>query len=206
MSCQKGGFISIRHDEIRDITCSLLKEVCSDVTKEPLLQPLQGEDFNYKTANVEQEARVDISARGFWNRGQKSFFDLQVFNPLALCYSGLSLDAAHPKNERDKIRKYSGRIINVEQGTFTPLVFTSAGGMARQSQIFYKRMAELMAEKKGEKKSFMAWLRCKVSFSLVKSALLCLRDTRSSRTHRDDLGNTDFENVVMKSRLDVDLK
>ena len=33
MSCQKGGFIPIRHDEIRDITCSLSKEVCSDVTK-----------------------------------------------------------------------------------------------------------------------------------------------------------------------------
>ena len=106
MSCQKGGFISIRHDEIRDITCSLLKEVCSDVTKEPLLQPLQGEKFNYKTANVEQEARVDISARGFWNRGQKAFFDLRVFNPLAPCYSGLSLDAVHARNERDKTRKH----------------------------------------------------------------------------------------------------
>ena len=147
--CQRGGFISIRHDEIRDITCSLLKEVCSDVTKEPLLQPLQGEEFNYKTAKVEQEARVDISARGFWYRFQKSFFDIRVFNPLAPCYSRLSLDAAQAKNERDKIRKYSERIINVEQGTFTPLVFTSAGGMARQSQIFYKRMAELMAEKRG---------------------------------------------------------
>ena len=32
MSCQKGGFVPIRHDEIRDTTCSLLKEVCSDVT------------------------------------------------------------------------------------------------------------------------------------------------------------------------------
>ena len=152
MSCQKGGFISIRHDEIRDITCSLLKDVCSDVTKEPLLQPLQGEEFNYKTAKVEQEARVDLSAREFWNRGQKSFFDLRVFNPLAPCYSGLRLDAAHAKNERDKIRKYSERIINVEQGTFTPLAFTSAGGIARQGQIFYKRMAELMAENRGRKK------------------------------------------------------
>ena len=151
MSCQKGRFISIRHDEIRDITCSLLKEVCSDVTKEPLLQSLQGEEFNYKTAKAEQEARVDISERGFWNRGQKSFFDLHVFNPLAPCYSKLSLDASHAMNERDKIRKNSERIINVEQGTFTPLVFTSAGGMARQSQIFYKKMAELMAEKRGEK-------------------------------------------------------
>ena len=94
MCCQKGGFISIRHDEIRDITCSLLKEVSSNVTKEPLLQPLQGEEFNYKTVKVEQETRVDISARGFWNRGQKSFFDLRVFNPLAPCYSRLSLDAS----------------------------------------------------------------------------------------------------------------
>ena len=77
----------------------------------------------------------------------------------------------------------------------------------RQSQIFYKRMAELMAEKRGERKGFFtAWLRCKLSFSLVRSALLCLRGTRSSRTHRDDLGNTDFENVFMKSRLDVDLE
>ena len=134
--------------------------MCSDVTKEPLLQPLQGEEFNYNTANVEQEARVDISARGFWNRGQKSFFDLQVFIPLAPCYSGSSLDAAHAKNERDKIRKHGERIIKVEKGTFTPLVFTSAGGMARQSQIFYKRMAELMAEKRGEKKGFFtSWLQ-----------------------------------------------
>ena len=162
-----------------------MKEVCSDVTKESLLQPLQGEKFNYKTAKVEQEARVDISARGFWNRLQKSFFDIRVFNPLAPCYSRLSLDAVHAKNERDKIRKYSERIINVKQGTFTPLGVTSAGGMARQSQIFYKRMAELMAEKRGERKGFFtAWLRCKLSFSLVRSALLCLRGTRSSRTQR----------------------
>ena len=128
--------------------------MCSDVTKEPLLQPLQVEKINYKTANVEQEARVDISVRGFWNRGQKAFSDLRVFNPSAPCYSGLSLDAAHARNERNKTRKYGERIINVEQGTFTPLVFTSAGGMARQSQICYKRMAELMAEKRGEEKYF----------------------------------------------------
>ena len=61
----------------------------------------------------------------------------------------------HAKKERDKIRKYSERIINVEQSTFTPLVFTSAGGMARQSQIFYKRMAELMVEKRGGEKRFL---------------------------------------------------
>ena len=93
-----------------------LKEVCSYVTKESPLQPLQGEKFNHKTAKVEQETRVDISARGFWNRGQKHFFDLHVFNLLAPSYSRLSLDASHAMNKGNKIRKYSETIINVEQG------------------------------------------------------------------------------------------
>ena len=30
LSCAKGGFPTIRHNEIRDITASLLTEVCSD--------------------------------------------------------------------------------------------------------------------------------------------------------------------------------
>ena len=50
-------------------------------------------------------------------------------------------------NERDMI-KNTAIAINVEQGTFTPIVFTSEGEIARQSQI-YKRMAELMIEKGG---------------------------------------------------------
>ena len=67
-------------------------------------------------------------------------------------------------NERDKIRKYSERITNVEQGTFTPLVFTSTGGMARQSQIFYKRMSELMAEKRGGGGEVSSRHGCDVNF------------------------------------------
>ena len=43
LSCVKGGFISIRHNRIRDVTANLLKEVCRDVRIEPHLQPLTGE-------------------------------------------------------------------------------------------------------------------------------------------------------------------
>ena len=39
LSCARGGFPSIRHNEIRDITASLLTEVCHDVSVEPHLQP-----------------------------------------------------------------------------------------------------------------------------------------------------------------------
>ena len=38
MVCHMGGFPTIRHNEIRDLTASLLTEVCSNVAIEPHLQ------------------------------------------------------------------------------------------------------------------------------------------------------------------------
>ena len=43
LSCKKGGFVSLRHNHIRNITSILLKEVCKDVRVEPQLQQLTGE-------------------------------------------------------------------------------------------------------------------------------------------------------------------
>ena len=39
LSCPRGGFPSIRHNEIRDLTANLLTKVCNDVCIEPDLQP-----------------------------------------------------------------------------------------------------------------------------------------------------------------------
>ena len=35
LPCKKGGFVSLRHNFVRDITSSLLNEVCKDVRVEP---------------------------------------------------------------------------------------------------------------------------------------------------------------------------
>ena len=43
LSCPKGGFPIIRHNEVRDFTANLLSEVCHDVCVEPTLQPITGE-------------------------------------------------------------------------------------------------------------------------------------------------------------------
>ena len=45
LSCAKGGFPSIRHNEIRDITATLLTEVCHDVCVEPDLQPVAADQL-----------------------------------------------------------------------------------------------------------------------------------------------------------------
>ena len=80
LSCKKGGFINIRHNELRDITAELLQEVCNDVSVETLLTPLSGEtSFNkFKTANKDQHTRFDVSARRVWIKGSKAYFDIRV--------------------------------------------------------------------------------------------------------------------------------
>ena len=62
-----GDFPSIRHNELRDITAELLTEVCHGVGIEPTLQPLTGEQLSYRSANIEDGARLDVVAKGFWD-------------------------------------------------------------------------------------------------------------------------------------------
>ena len=43
MSCKKGGFVSVRHNDLRDLTTNKLSKVCKDVEIEPKLIALTGE-------------------------------------------------------------------------------------------------------------------------------------------------------------------
>ena len=84
LSCPKGGFPSLRHNEVRDLTANLLSKVCNNVVTEPHLQPLSGETLQYKTANRDDNTRFDIAANGFWGgRFERSYFDVRSFNPSA---------------------------------------------------------------------------------------------------------------------------
>jgi len=58
LSCAKGGFPSLRHNEIRDITASLLTEVCCEVCVEPELQPVTTDQLNGASANSQDGARL----------------------------------------------------------------------------------------------------------------------------------------------------
>ena len=83
LSCSRRGFPSIYHNEIRNITADLLSEVCHRFGTEPSLQPVTGEQFEHRTANREDDARLDIVAQSFWGRDRQSaFFDVRVFQPL----------------------------------------------------------------------------------------------------------------------------
>ena len=42
------------------------------------------------------------------------------------------------------------RVLDIEHGTFTPLIFTTTGGMGNECLSYHSRLAELIAIKKGE--------------------------------------------------------
>ena len=138
MICHMGGFPTICHNEIRDITASLLTEFCHNVATEPPLQPLSGETLVACSANTNDGARLDIRARGFWNASQDAFFDVRVFCPNSSSNRSTMTSSAYRKHEQAKKREYGQRVREIEHGVFTPLVLSSTGGMGREATTFYK--------------------------------------------------------------------
>ena len=150
MICRKGGYPTLRHNEVRNLVASALNEVCTDVSLEPRLQPLSGEALP-SYANKEDEARLDVKARGFWNNdGQDAFFDVRVFHPFAPTYQRSSLTSLYRQHQNQKRREYGFRVREVERGSFTPLVFTTNGGAAPEAATFLKRLASQISDKKNE--------------------------------------------------------
>lgn len=65
----------------------------------------------------------------------------------------------------------------VERGSFTPIVFSMPGGIRRSATVAYKRLASLFAKKHElPYGAVMAWLTCRLLFSKLRPAVMCLRD------------------------------
>ena len=105
-----------------------LTAVCTDMEKEPQLQPLTGETILPRSANKQEEARVDIRAKGFWNRQQNAFFDVRVFHPNASSYRNTEIPALYRQQQNAKKRECGDRIREVDYALFTSHVFSTTGG------------------------------------------------------------------------------
>ena len=147
LTCNRRGFSFLRHNEIRDLSAKLLTEVCPNMGIEPGLQSLSRETLAMRTANRQDEARLDIRVQGFLGeRLQDAFFDVRVFNPHAPSNCHTSPTACYKKRE-EKRRAYDQRVQEIEHGTFTPLVFSATRGMSPAAQLFYRRLVALISEK-----------------------------------------------------------
>ena len=160
------------------------------------MQPLSGEKVR---GNKAEAARLDVSAVGFWRPQEKTFVDVRVFDPNCKSYRDLTPTQVYKIHENEKKREYSDRVINIERGSLTPLIFSTMGGWGPETQRFHKQLAALIAEKRGEQYSVvLSYIRRRLRFSLLRTTLESLRGSRT-------LKRTWINRAWKVSNIDMDL-
>ena len=85
LSCPRGGFLFVRHNEIRDSIAHLLKKICHDVSVEPAWpSAIDWGSLSYHSVVVDDGAHLGTGLGGVSH--QCVFFDVRVFNPYTPSY------------------------------------------------------------------------------------------------------------------------
>ena len=92
--------------------------------------------------------------------------------------------------------------MNVEHGTFTPLIFSVNGGAGPEAEVFHKHIADRIEKKTGEKYAkVIAWIRCKITFIILRACLACLRGSRQKKIVAENTVTDDFALACNDARL-----
>ena len=202
LNCARGGYVIIRHNAIRDFLAEKLSEVCSDVQIEPQLQPLEGEVFSTRTVLTGEHARPDIRARDFYRQGQQSFFDIKMLNPNSDSYAALATKKVYEQAERKKRALYNERILEVEHGTFAPLIFSVTGGAGPETQVLIKILCDKITRKNNQSYPCVVnFIKCKLAFLIRKLVLLCVRGTRVTKKMNNECSESDYEYGCFVSKI-----
>ena len=95
--------------------------------------------------------------------------------------------------EREKKREYNARILEVEKGTFTPLIFSCTGGASLEATNFIKALALKVSNKKLEEYSHVvSFIRRRIRFDILKSCVVSLRGERRKRGEVADIQDLDL--------------
>ena len=202
-TCKKGGFIAQRHDTIQDLLTSHISKVCRNVKTEPLLQPLDNEVFNLQSTVMSRGARLDMKEGGFWTPGVTAFFDVRVTHVNYRSNQGKHTATIFKEHENEKKRKYNQRVMDVEIGTFTPLVFGRNRGMGLDCQNLLRTLANKLSSKNKEPyANVISWLRIQLSFAVLRSVHRYVRGSRYPFKSREV--SEDFTLVVkFVNNLDI---
>ena len=85
----------------------------------------------------------------------------------------MDLPAIYHRHDSEKKRQYSQRVKEVEHGVFTPLVFSTTGGMARECSTFYRGLADMISIKQNKPYSLVvSWLHTRLSYASLHTAFM----------------------------------
>ena len=114
----------------------IMQEVCSDVRIKPELMPLDNNLM--RSGNNAENARLGVSGIGVWVPFERTFLDIRVRHTNAPSYFDKSIDQVFNALEKEKKRAYNERVIQMEKGTFTPIVMSMSGGVGNEADRHHK--------------------------------------------------------------------
>ena len=167
-----------------------MRETCKDVKIEPDLQPVGELGLS---GNTQKKARLDVSGVGVWGTHERTFLDIKVFLLTCDSYINMDLQKAYVHHENIKKRNYKERVLNVEHGSLTPIIFTTTGGAGPEANRHHKRIAELIAAKRKEEYSHVIqYIRARLRFNLLRSILVAIRGERGKRSKASPISTIEF--------------
>ena len=175
----------MRHNSLVLLIPKLLVSAgCRDVVTEPLLLPRAGVTLPPRS-NTADNARADVSSRSIRNPLESAFLDVSVYHAQAPSNRNLNTNPKiNSHHKEQKKRAYKARILEMEIGVFTPLVFITSGGMRKEAKTLFKRVAAKMANKTGQKYSeTITFIRKRLRFDLLKTTVITHRTAGASRRH-----------------------
>ena len=96
-------------------------------------------------------AIAPVASPSFGALQRSAFSDVRVCHPNAESYRDLKPQQKYRVHESEKKRQYSGRVLDIELGTFTPLALHLLQPMEwAKNACSTSLLAELIALKKGE--------------------------------------------------------
>ena len=124
--------------------------------------------------------------------------DVRIFNPLAPTNCSVSLDDALKRHEQEKKRCYNERVLEVEQASFCPLVFSVTGAMGNEAEKFYRHLTHRLSKKTHQTYPHtMRYIRQRISFTLLRTAVISLRGHKGTKLKAYSKDTNDFNLLYM---------
>ena len=129
-----------------------------------------------RARSTEDNASLDIGSSGVWGgRYECSHFDVRVFNPHAPTASLACLLYTSDMNRRS-VAATRNVLPKVGHASFSPVVLSCTGGHGKAATALYARLASMLADKKRDPGLVtISYIRCKLSFALIRAAVASLR-------------------------------
>ena len=100
-------------------------------------------------------------------------------HPNSPSYVNKPIEEIYAMHKQEKKRNYNERVLQIERGSFTPVMGSTFGGWGKEAEKHHKRIATLIAWKRNEDYAdVINYIRTRLRFSLLKSILTAVRGVR----------------------------